>query len=267
MTNQTVYFVQISDSHLGPSPGFAGHGSLALPAVQRLVDIINQLPFKPDFIVHTGDITNDPHPASYALARETFSRLRAPVYYVRGNHDDASDIKKYMAMGPNQDLATDKEHLTYGFELKGVRFLVLDTQGPPQSQPQGYLSTEQMKLLRREATTDGPPLVVFLHHPVLPMDSPWMDANMLVMNGQEVHDALLPARHRIRGVFHGHTHQSTQTLQDGILYVAAASSLSQFSSWPDDEDVQHIADEQPGFNFVRLMARQTMIRQHRYPQP
>lgn len=267
MIDETVYFVQISDSHLGPVPGFASHGSLALPAAQRLVDRINQLPFKPDFVVHSGDITNEPHPAAYTLAAETFSRLKAPVYFVRGNHDDAADIVKYMAMGPRHDIATDRGRLTYRFDVKGVRFLVLDTQGPPQSQPQGHLSAEQLKLLRREAAAAGPPLAIFLHHPLLPMDSTWMDANMLVMNGEEVHDALLPARHRIRGVFHGHTHQSTQTLRDGILYVAAASNYSQFSSWPHDEDVQHIADEAPGFNFVRLMARQTMIRQHRYPAP
>lgn len=266
MTHQTVYFVQISDTHFGPQPGFASHGSPAVPAAQRLVDSLNQLPFSPDFVVHTGDITHEPHPASYALARETFSNLRAPIYYVRGNHDDAEDIKAYMAMGPKEELAEEKGRLTYAFNMKGIRFLVLDTQGPPQSQPQGHLSTEQLTLLRREATAAGPPLVIFLHHPVLPMDSLWMDANMLIMNGEEVHDALLPARQRIRGVFHGHTHQSTQTMRDGILYVAAASSLTQFSSWPFDEDVQHVADEQPGFNFVRLMPQQTMIRQHRYPR-
>jgi 3',5'-cyclic AMP phosphodiesterase CpdA len=231
------------------------------------VDRINQLPFKPDFVVHTGDIANDPHPAAYALARETLSGLRLPVYYVRGNHDDAADIEMYMAMGPKSDLSADKGRLAYAFEVKGVRFLVFDTQGPAQSQPQGFISAEQLKVLRQEAAAEGPPLVIFLHHPLLPMDSPWMDANMLVLNGEEVHSALLPARNRIRGVFHGHTHQSTQTLCDGIFYVAAASNLTQFASWPNDEDVLHLDDEQPGFNFVRLMSGQTMIRQHRYPAP
>lgn len=267
MTVQIVYFVHISDTHLGPTPGHANHGMIALPAAQRLVDRINQLPFLPDFVVHTGDITADPHPASYALARETLSQLRMPIYYVRGNHDTASDIKEYMAMGPKEDLSADIDHLTYAFELKGFRFLVLDTHGPPDNQPQGYLSEEQMKLLRKEATATGPPLVICLHHPVLPMDSPWMDANMLIINGEAVHNALLPARERVRGVFFGHIHQSTQTFRDGILYVAAASSFAQFTSWPSDEIVQHVEDEQPAFNFVRLMPRQTMIRQHRFPQP
>ena len=118
-----------------------------------------------------------------------------------------------------------------------------------------------------EAIPEGPPLVVFLHHPVLPMDSPWMDANMPIMNGEEVHDALSAARNRIRGVFFGHIHQSIQTTRDSIQYVAAPSSVIQMTSWPSDIEVGLQEDEQPGFNFVRLMPKQTMIRQHRFPQP
>jgi Icc protein len=267
MSAETVYFIQISDTHFGPTPGFSLHGAVALPTAQRLVDRINQMPFKPDFIVHTGDVTDEPLPASYALAAETLSRLRLPVYYVRGNHDSASGIREYMAMGPKTDLGSSEDHLTYRFETKGYRFLVLDTHGPPGSDPQGFVTEEQMALLREEAVVDGPPLVVFLHHPVLAMDSPWMDANMLIMNGEAVHQTLLPARDRLRGVFSGHIHQSVQTWRDGILYVAAGSSLLQLSSWPSDEHVWHLEDEPPAFNFVRLMPQQTMVRQHRFPRP
>lgn len=267
MSDSTLYFVQISDTHIGPTPGHARHGFFSVPALQRLVDRINHLPQMPDFVIHTGDIADDPHPSSYAQAREILSRLHMPIYYVRGNHDSASDIKSYLDMGPLEDLSAAENRLTYKFELKGFRFLVLDTQGPPQSQPQGYLSEDQLKILREEATPTGPPLVVFLHHPVLRMDSPWMDANMLVMNGNDVHEALSNARNRLRGVFLGHIHQSTQTTRDGVLYVAAPSSFLQLTSWPSDITVGFEENEQPGFNFVRLLPEQTMIRQHRFPRP
>lgn len=267
MTLETVYFAHISDSHIGPSPGYANHGIVSLPAAQRLVDRLNQLPFKPDFVVHTGDITADPHPQAYTLARETFAALRVPLYYVRGNHDAAPDIREYMTMGVHEILSHDSERLVYRFDHKGYRFLVLDSYGPPDQQPLGYLPEEQLDLVRREITSGGSPLVIFMHHPVLPMDSPWMDANMPLINGEEVHQVLRLAQDRLRGVFLGHIHQSTQNLRDGILYVAAASSFSQFTSWPNDELVQHLEDEQPGFNFVRLLPQQTMIRQHRFPLP
>jgi 3',5'-cyclic-AMP phosphodiesterase len=264
MTFPALYFVHISDTHFGPVPGFANHGALALPAAQRLVDHINQMPVAPDFVIHTGDITNNPSPEAYQLASAVLSGIRLPVYYVRGNHDSAVDISHHMNMGPAEDLSEDRHHLTYAFTCKGRRFLVLDSHAPPEDDPQGFLSANQLALLHNEAAADGPPLTVFLHHPLLPMDSPWMDANMLVSNGLEVHNALLLARGRLRGVFFGHIHQSLQMFKDGILYVSAASSLNQMTSWPSDLIVQHQHDEPPGYNFVRLTSGQTTIRQHRF---
>jgi Icc protein len=264
MPGDTVYFVHISDTHLGPTQGYANHGAVSLPAAQQLVDIINQLPVQPDFVIHTGDVVTNPHPLSYELARQTFAGLRMPIYYVRGNHDSAVDIRSFLSMGPLKDLSAAADRLTYLFETKGHRFLVLDTQGPEEMAPQGFLPAEQLQLLRQEASADGPPLTIFLHHPLLPLDSPWMDANMRVINGSDVHQALLPARERLRGVFLGHIHQSVQTLRDGILYVSAASSFAQLSSWPHEQTVGHVHGESPGFNFVRLTTEQTMVRQHRF---
>jgi Icc protein len=263
VSSQPVTFVQISDTHFGPTPGYARHGKVALPAVQRLVDTINSLPIAPDFVVHTGDVVTAPDPASYALAAETLGELRVPCYYVCGNHDDPAAIQAALRMGPKQDLITDPETLSYAFEVKGVRFLVFDTHGPADIDPHGILAAAQLAVLRKEAQHTGPPLVIFWHHPILAMDSPWMDSNMLTLNGEEVHQALLPARERIRAVFYGHVHQSLQTLRDGILYVAAGSSFAQFSSWPTDETVGYVPEEMPAYNFVRVWPDRIMIRQHR----
>jgi len=264
---ETLYFVHISDTHLGPTAGYGRHGHVALPCAQRLVDVINNLPVKPDFVIHTGDVVTDPHPASYALAAETLGDLRVPIYYVRGNHDSAADIKKYLSMGPRQDLNSDPDLLSYAFDRKGYRFLVLDARGPSDIDPQGYLSAEQMALVRREAQAEGPPLLIFVHYPTLPMDSPWMNDNMLIVNGGEFHQALLPAKNRLRAVFNGHVHRSMQTIRDGIVYIAAGSSFSQFTAWPNDEIVGYDAQARPAFNFVHLTAQQTIVHQHSFPRP
>lgn len=264
---ETVYFVHISDTHFGPEAGHSRHGHMPLPCAQRLVDVINGLPVAPDFVIHTGDVADNPHPAAYTLAAETFAALRAPIYFVNGNHDTAADIKKYLPMGQKEDLSDDLDTLSYMFELKGFRFLVLDARGPSEIDPHGRLSAEQMAIVRREAAADGPPLVIFVHFPVLPLDSPWMDRNMLILNGEEFHQALLPARERLRAVFHGHVHNSMQTIRDGIVYTAVGSSFSQFTAWPDEQTVGYNAQAWPAYNFVHLTATQTIIHQHRFPRP
>jgi 3',5'-cyclic-AMP phosphodiesterase len=122
MPSEIVYFVHISDSHIGPTAGYSRHGFRPLPAVQRLVDILNHLPQRPDFVVHTGDIVAEPDPAAYRLAARTFAQLEMPVYYVNGNHDRAAGIRRYLPMGPLTPAGDDPERLSYVFEVEGYQF-------------------------------------------------------------------------------------------------------------------------------------------------
>lgn len=267
MIQPPLYFVHISDTHIGPTAEYSRHGHYSLPCAQRIVEIINNLPTRPDFVIHTGDVVTDPHPDSYQLAAETFARLEVPIYYVNGNHDQASDIRHYLPMGPKEDAGSDPARLSYTFTIKGCRFLVLDARGPDEIDPQGLLPDSQMELLVEEAAPTGPPLAVFVHYPTLPLNSPWMDNNMLIQNGDALHRTLLPARERLRGVFHGHVHQSMQTRRDGILYVSVASVFSQFAAWPVDVETRYDPEHEPGYNFVHFLAEQTIIHQHTFPRP
>jgi Icc protein len=265
-TTETVYFVHISDTHIGPTPDYSRHGHEPLPCARRLVEIINDLPTIPDFVIHTGDVVTDPHPDSYRLAAETFAKLNVPIYYVNGNHDTAADIERYLPMGPKV-MASHSGELAYVFEVKGYRFLVLDARGPDEIDPHGLLSEAQLKLARREAQPEGLPLTVFVHYPCLPVNSSWMDAYMLIINGERLHEALLPARERLRGVFYGHVHQHMETMRDGILYVAAASAFSQFTAWPGEVAPGFDSDHPPAYSFVHLLPKQTIIHQHTFPRP
>jgi 3',5'-cyclic-AMP phosphodiesterase len=267
MPSEIVYFVHISDSHIGPTAGYSRHGFRPLPAVQRLVDILNHLPQRPDFVVHTGDIVAEPDPAAYRLAARTFAQLAMPVYYVNGNHDRAAGIRRYLPMGPLTPAGDDPDRLSYVFEVKGYQFLVLDARGPDEIDPHGQLPDSQLSLVADNARPAGPPLCVFVHFPVWPLNSPWMDDNMLILNGPALHQALLPAAGRLRGVFHGHVHQSMQTIVDGIHYVSVASAFAQFAAWPQDFDVRMDPDQPPGYNFVHLLPGQTIVHQHTFPRP
>ena len=264
---ETVYFVHISDSHIGPTAEYARRGYRPQPAVERAVALINELPTPPDFVIHTGDVVADPDEASYQRAAELFGKLEVPLYFVTGNHDRTRDIQRHLPLGLHQALSKDPDVLSYAFEVKGYRFLVLDARGPDEIDPHGLLPEAQLDLVRTEATAVGPPLTIFVHFPALPMNSIWMDTNMLVLNGFALHEALLPARERLRGVFYGHVHQSMQTVRDGILYSAVPSLFAQFAAWPNDVDIREDPDSLPGFNFVHLLPDQTIIHQHTFSRP
>jgi Icc protein len=232
-----------------------------------MVEIIKSLPQRPDFVIHTGDVVTEPRAAAYRLAAETLSPINAPVYYVVGNHDTAADIRHFLAMGPKEDVDDDRGRLSYTFDVKGYRFLVLDARGPDEIDPHGLLPDSQLEIVAREAVPEGPPLTVFVHYPVLAMNSIWMDNNMPILNGESLHQALRPAGNRLRGVFYDHVHQHMQSVRDGISYTSTASVFSQFAAWPDDVDVRFDPDEPPGYSFAHLLPDQTIIHHHSFPRP
>lgn len=264
---QPVYFVQISDSHIGPSTEFLRHGHNPYRCAQALVQHLNRLPTKPDFVIHTGDIVADPDPDSYRLAAELFAELKFPLYFVTGNHDHSRHIHRYLPMGPKQLLSRNMDVLSYAFDVKEYRFLVIDARGPDEIDPHGLLSEEMLSILRDETAADGPPLTLFTHYLVLPINSTWMDAYMLIINGEELHKLLVPVRERVRAVFNGHVHQNIQVMKDNVLYVSSASTFSQFSAWPHESTTGFDPEHPPGFNFVHLLPTQTIIHQHIIPRP
>ncbi len=259
-------FVHITDTHLGPTPDFRLHGQAALPTLEALVERINNLPFKPDFILHSGDVTDDAKEASYALAKPVLAKLNAPVYYVIGNHDRPDPM-----LGVLLGMTPGVRRYDYYTEIDGVGLAVFDTRGPVD--PAGTITDEQFAALRDLCKPEGPPLVIALHHQPVVLDSTWLDdigddgLSMPLDCAQAFREIIAPARSRIRGVFFGHVHRGFQVLQDGILYSSAPSALVQLESWPGQRLPYPALEELPAFSVVTITATQTIVRQYAFQRP
>lgn len=254
-------FVQISDSHLGPTRDYDYHGANPARALQRLVRHINAMPHPPDFVLHTGDVSNDGSAASYEIAAAILGELAVPLYILNGNHDDRLFLRKALDAPPAPD-GDPGGPLDYTFEVGGEQFVVLDSFDEAVQQPLGRLSPAQIEWARAQAAPDGPPLTVCLHHPPFRMASPWLDDNMILLNGDALHAALLPARDRLRAVFFGHLHRGAQIVRDGITYVCAAGTAWQYHwrAW-DERPVPDMAFE-TGYNLVHYLPGQAVVMQH-----
>lgn len=262
MSSSPLYFVHISDTHIGPTRQFRLYESVSYANAQRIVEAINALTPQPDFVIHTGDIVALPDDTAYRLAEEVFGTLRPPIYYVVGNHDSSKDIHTFLTMGEKADYYVDVNLLAYSFEQKGNRFIILDARGSDEIDPQGVLGTHQFDFLESQITKDEMPVVVFVHFPPLNVDSFWFDESMLLLNGELLHHMLVPVRDRVRGVFYGHVHRGIQILRDGILYSSVASTGGQFSAWPHDRTMQLDVHHPPCFNFVTLVDGKTIVKEH-----
>jgi predicted phosphodiesterase len=106
-----VTIAQISDTHLGEV-----HSPHAFDNLRRTVDMVNAR--HPDAVIVSGDIGENYD--EWLRARGILKWLHAPVYYAPGNHDvHSTDVEKYRSVfGPDY----------YRFQVKGVTFLIIDSQ-------------------------------------------------------------------------------------------------------------------------------------------
>src|SRR3954453_11873408 len=83
-------FVQISDSHIGF--GKDPYKKSVTATLQQAVAQINALPRRPDFLIHTGDLTHLATPREFDTVAEILKGARVGrVFYVPGEHDVIGD--------------------------------------------------------------------------------------------------------------------------------------------------------------------------------
>ncbi|MCA9903722.1 MAG: metallophosphoesterase [Anaerolineae bacterium] len=258
MSDVLLRFIHLTDTHI-TADSSRGHPAQPWPPLagaQRLIDAVKKLPFTPDFILHTGDVVYDPDEGDYRLARDLLAGLPAPVYYLPGNHDDPAMLQRVLI---EREPTPTYDH---EFEINGVQIVCLDSNRAADG-PHTVVTEAQLAWLRaRCPAEDLRPLIVATHHNVLPSGMPWLDDFMGMRNGEDLHAALLPARDRLRGVFHGHVHLVGQRARDGITYFSAASSWMQFQCHPGQIETIPDPIARPGFNEVVVMRDGMYVRHH-----
>lgn len=245
-----IRFIHISDSHIGPDKKYELKGLNSHDRLRAVVDTISNLPYTPDFIIHTGDLAYDPDDNAYNLATSELKRLKIPIYYAVGNHDSPEWIFKLLSATKEQN-NFQKYDSAYSFSIKKVTFLVLDASGTKDIDPRGRINDEQLNICK-DFCRGTQHLVIFLHYPPISLDSQWFDENMLIENGEDLHSILKNANCKIHGVFFGHIHRASQILRDGILYSCAPAISCQFSVMPHDEDAIPDIIQPPGFNLISI---------------
>lgn len=257
MTDAQLTFIHLSDTHLHTDPAFKGKISpySFLEGTKALIEAIKALPVKIDFILHTGDVMNDPEThADYQVVNDLLSQLKLPVYYVPGNHDNPEGIRQTLGVFPRS---------YYDFEINGVQVIALDSRIADSAA--GVIAADQLTWLENLCTAmDDRPLIVALHHHPIPLYVPWMD-EMILTNGDAVHQTLLKAKHRLRCVLFGHIHHQICLIRDGINYISAAGVPEQITTWNGQADLVADKAQMPGFNLVTITGQDTLVRSYRVP--
>jgi Icc protein len=205
-------------------------------------------------VLHTGDVTGEDS-TDYEFTAGLLAQIDCPQVYLPGNHDLLSGLEQWLCRRETGPVCE--------YQFSGLQIVCLDSSRYGADHA-GWLNEAQLAQLEQICHSEDPrPLIIATHHHPIAVDVPWLDA-LGLLNGPALHEILLSARHRLRGVFFGHIHHSVDIIKDGILYSGVASAAYQFAAWPGQVEAALDLAADPGFNLVTVTPQQTFVRHHRY---
>jgi Icc protein len=209
-------FVQVSDSHIGfNKPPNADARATFREAIAK----VKALPTRPDFIIHTGDVSQLSRDEEFDDAEQMLKEAGLPVFFVPGEHDmlDPEGGKAFL----NRFGKGSQGAGWYSFDHRGVHFVALVNVADLKPGGMGNLGAEQLKWLKDDLAgrPSSQPIVVFAHIPLWTVYAEWG------WGTDDAAEALkLLARFGSVTVLNGHIHQITQKVEGRIAFHTARST-------------------------------------------
>lgn len=194
-------FALFTDTHIARS-------DVPTEDLQRAVEDVNKNS-QIEFVLVSGDITEEGDYKSLALAKSLLEKLQVPYYVIPGNHET-----KWTESGMT-DFGKVFGGERFNFTHKGFLFLGFNT-GPLMRMADGHVVPQDITWLKEELAKAGKETPVFLvtHYPLKEGD---------VDNWYEVTDAVRP--YNIRTFLGGHYHSNREFRYDGIPGILSRSTL------------------------------------------
>jgi 3',5'-cyclic-AMP phosphodiesterase len=209
-------FAQISDSHMGfnkaANPDVVG-------TMKAAIDKINGLSTKPEFLLHTGDISHLSKPEEFDTVDQMLkSAVAKDVFFVPGEHDMLNDDgKQYLERYGKGSKGAG----WYSFEKKGVHFIGLVNVLNLKAGGLGTLGPEQLEWMENDVKhlKSSTPVVVFAHIPLWTVYPDW---------GWGTEDSAQALAYLKKfgsvTVLNGHIHQTMQKVEGNVTFHTAAST-------------------------------------------
>jgi 3',5'-cyclic-AMP phosphodiesterase len=209
-------FAQISDSHMGFNK--AANPDV-VDTLKAAIDKINGLSTKPEFLLHTGDISHLSKPEEFDTVDQILKASAAKdVFFVPGEHDMLNDDgKQYLERYGKGSKGAG----WYSFDKKGVHFIGLVNVLNLKAGGLGTLGSEQLEWMENDVKhlKSSTPIVVFAHIPLWTIYPEW---------GWGTEDSAQALAYLKKfgsvTVLNGHIHQTMQKVEGNVTFHTAAST-------------------------------------------
>jgi 3',5'-cyclic AMP phosphodiesterase CpdA len=209
-------FLQLSDSHVGFNKAANPDARVTL---REAIAKVKALTIKPDFIIHTGDITQLSRDEEFDDADQILRETGIQTFFIPGEHDmlDEGGGKSFL----NRYGKGSKGAGWFSMNHNGVHFIGLVNVADLKPGGMGNLGSEQLAWLRRDVASlpASTPIVVFAHIPLWTVSAEW---------GWGTEDAgkalALLRRFGSVTILNGHIHQIAQKVEGKMTFHTARST-------------------------------------------
>jgi Icc protein len=235
-----ISILQITDMHILATPEDTLLGINTAYYFKEVLDLAFAGKKRYDLVLVTGDLAQDPCPASYRHILKMLEAYNIPCICLPGNHDD------YHLM--QQILNTGKVSCRKQVLLGDWQIICLNSQIP--GAPGGRLSKPELLFL--EACLNSHPehyALIAVHHHCLASKTSWMDT-MMIDNSQELFE-IINKYPQVKAITYGHIHQAMDTTVASVRVFGTPSTCFQFK--PESEKFS-VDNTTPGYRVIQLHA-------------
>ena len=210
--------IWMSDLHFVATGDVIGHDPRV--RLRQAVRHINEQHGDADLCIISGDMVNRGTETDYAAVRAELDALAIPYVSLVGNHDQRDLFRQAL---PVPDGAMT-DFVQYAIKADGCLLACLDTQ--KEGSDAGEFCAARSAWLRKTLETAGDtPVLLFMHHPPLPLGLPMQDTDCME-NGEAFLD-LISAYSNVAYMCIGHVHRPISGALRGIPYSTMRSVLYQ----------------------------------------
>lgn len=239
--NSGIRILQLTDPHL-----FADRQQMLLgvntwDSLIAVVEEIAAADLRPDLIVLTGDMAQQPSLAAYTDCAKAIAPLGVPCVWLPGNHDVMPLMQQAFLHHPAM---TDARRVLLGEKWQLVLL---------NSQVNGdvYGLIDEAQLTQLDSVLAAEPeryTLLSCHHHVVPCHCAWLDQHRL-KNAADF-SSVMQRYPQIKGLIFGHIHQEMDIEWRGKRILATPSTCVQFKPNCDSFTLDHGS---PGWRWITLL--------------
>ena len=211
--------IQITDLHISKNKSESKHDCMPYDSLAKILEHISaNHPQKANLVI-TGDLSSDFTLESYKNISFLIKQFEFNVSILPGNHDDLNMMK---------NICDDQIKLE-SLHCDNKYFSIFNFDTHIQDNVRGFINETEIQNLESELLTNRTNAIIFTHHPLIKVNSEWID-----MNITENNNLLIQFMHKhndIRfDVFSGHIHQEFFKRINNMRFYASPSTCYQFKA-------------------------------------